>query len=350
MGTFPSHFNSWENLCEHIIYAGDFPQNQKEDFPLSFGFSPTSQEEHMINQVNFVTKENVTINREYKSTVFSMLFADKTNLLSLYNALNKSYYDNPDALQIVTLENAIYMSMKNDNAFVFEKRLHLYEHQSTPNPNLPLRDLFYVAKEYEKLISKHSLYSTKAVKIPAPHFVVFYNGESKQPESQLLKLSDLYKPKENEPMLELKVRFLNINKGCNEILKQNCKVLKEYMIFVEKIRENIYRFKLNAADAVEKSVIECIQEGILRDFLIANRKEVVSMSIFEYDEEKELKLLREAEYQAGVEDGIEVSRLESLKIMKSMMTDFEDIYLKINDNKLFKNLSKEELKSIFDRI
>lgn len=312
----------------------------------------------MTNQINFITKENVTINREYKSTVFSMLFADKANLLSLYNALNESYYDNPDALQIVTLENAIYMAMKNDNAFIFEKRLHLYEHQSTPNPNLPLRDLFYVAREYEKLISKRSLYSTKVIKIPSPHFVVFYNGESKQPESQLLKLSDLYELKEDEPMLELKVRFLNINKGYNEILKRNCKVLKEYMIFVEQIRENTRCFKLDAANAVEKAVAECIQKGILKDFLIANRKEVVSMSIFEYDEEKELKLLREAEYQAGVEDGIEIGekngieigRLASLKILKNMFTDFEDIYPKIKDNRIFTNLSREEIESLFYQI
>ena len=106
----------------------------------------------MTKQTNIVVKENITINREYKSTVFAMLFADKSNLLSLYNALNESYYENPDALEIVTLENAIYMAMKNDNAFVFEKKLHLYEHQSTPNPNLPLRDLIYVTKEYEKLV------------------------------------------------------------------------------------------------------------------------------------------------------------------------------------------------------
>ena len=304
----------------------------------------------MTNQVKITIKENVTINREYKSTVFSMLFADKTNLLSLYNALNESYYENPEALEIVTLENAIYMAMKNDNAFVFEKKLHLYEHQSTPNPNLPLRDLIYVTKEYEKLISKRTLYSSKAIKIPAPHFIVFYNGERKQPESQVLKLSDLYEIKEAEPMLELKVRFLNINKGCNEVLKRNCRILKEYMIFVERIRENIRSLKLNAADAVEKAVTECIQEGILRDFLIANRKEVVSMSIFEYDEEREIKLIREAEYQAGVEDGIQSGRLTSLKIMKRTLKDFESVYHEVKEEELFFNLTKEEVKALFDQV
>lgn len=90
----------------------------------------------------------VTAHREYKSNVFSMLFQDKHKLLELYNALNHSHYIHPEDLEIVTLKNAIYMAMKNDLAFVLDCRLMLYEHQSTPNPNLPLRDLFYVTKDY----------------------------------------------------------------------------------------------------------------------------------------------------------------------------------------------------------
>ena len=89
----------------------------------------------------------LTANREYKSTVFSKLFKDKKKLLTLYNALNNSQYTNEDELEIVTLENAIYMSMKNDLAFILDCKLTLYEHQSTPNPNMPLRDLLYVSFE-----------------------------------------------------------------------------------------------------------------------------------------------------------------------------------------------------------
>lgn len=121
------------------------------------------------------TETNVTANREYKSTVFAKLFKDKKKLLTLYNALNHSAYTNDEELKIVTLENAIYMSMKNDLAFILDCKLTLYEHQSTPNPNMPLRDLFYVSKEYEKLINKDTLYSRHRIKIPAPNFVVFYS-------------------------------------------------------------------------------------------------------------------------------------------------------------------------------
>ena len=81
-------------------------------------------------------------NRKYKDTVFRMLFSDKENLLSLYNAINRTAYEDPEELEIVTLESAIYMGMKNDLAFIIDMNLLLYEHQSTYNPNIPLRDLF----------------------------------------------------------------------------------------------------------------------------------------------------------------------------------------------------------------
>ena len=131
------------------------------------------------------------VNRQYKSNVFALLFKNKKELLSLYNALNHTHYTEEEDLEVVTLENAIYMSMKNDLAFLLDSRLSLYEHQSTPNPNMPLRDLFYVSKEYERIIEKKSLYSRRRIQIPAPHFVVFYNGIEPQPERQLLKLSDI---------------------------------------------------------------------------------------------------------------------------------------------------------------
>ena len=126
-----------------------------------------------------------------------------------------------------------------------------------------------------------------------------------QPERQILKLSDLYQIVENSPMLELKVLMLNINKGNNEELKENCRSLKEYMQFVDKVRLFYEKENLEMKDAVEKAVTECIKEGILEDFLRRNRAEVVSVSIFEFDEEKEWKKIRESEYQYGLEDGIE---------------------------------------------
>ena len=122
-------------------------------------------------------------NRKYKDTVLRMLFTDRKNLLSLYNAVNGSSYEDPDALEIVTLENAIYMGMKNDLAFIVDTGLFLYEHQSTYNPNMPLRDLFYIAGEYQKLVDHRSLCASTLQKIPAPSFLVFYNGSERKEDS-----------------------------------------------------------------------------------------------------------------------------------------------------------------------
>ncbi len=205
-------------------------------------------------------KANPTANRNYKDTVFRKLFSDKENLLSLYNAINGTAYEDPEALEIVTLENAIYMGMKNDLAFIIDTGLFLYEHQSTYNPNLPLRDLFYISSEYQELVNDKSLYSSTLQKIPAPSFIVFYNGTQKKEDRWENYLSEAYENQDGEPNLELN-------------------------------------------EAVERAVSECIQEGILSEFLQKNKARVIAMSIFEYDKEKEEKKLREAEYEGGYDSG-----------------------------------------------
>ena len=252
-------------------------------------------------------------NRKYKDTIFRMLFSDKKNLLSLYNALNGKNYSDCDQLEIVTLENAIYMSMKNDLAFILDLALFLWEHQSTYNPNIPLRDLMYIAKEYEKYIKEKgiSLYSNRQQKIPAPEFIVFYNGNRKIGERMEHRLSDAYETSNGEPALELKVLVININEGYNQKLMESCQILKEYAQYVSKVRTYKKTLKLN--EAVEKAVEECIQEGILREFFLKHRAEVVAMSIFEYDREWEEEILRKEEFEAGKELGEQLGKEKERK-------------------------------------
>ena len=240
-------------------------------------------------------------NRKYKDTVFRMLFSDKENLLSLYNAINRTAYEDAAELEIVTLESAIYMGMKNDLAFIIDMNLLLYEHQSTYNPNIPLRDLFYISAEYQKLVNKKSLYSSSLQKIPAPYFIVFYNGTEKEEECWENSLSEAYENLTGEPRLELKVITLNINEGHNKELMEQCRTLREYAQYVAKVRK--YTKEMSLGAAVERAVNECIQEGILENFLQANRAEVIAMSIFEYNKEEEDKKLRKAEYEAGYDSG-----------------------------------------------
>ena len=242
------------------------------------------------------------VNRNYKDTVFRMLFSDRKNLLSLYNAVNQKHYTDPEDLEIVTLENAIYMGMKNDLAFIIDTNLYLYEHQSTYNPNMPLRDLFYISNEYQKLLDKKSLYSSSLQKIPAPNFIELYNGSDTLSDFSEHRLSSAFENLSGEPKLELIVKVLNINEGHNALLMEHCQTLKEYSQYVAKVRK--YAAGMPLDQAVEYAVDECIKENILADFLRKNRAEVISMSIFEYDKEEEEKKLRKAEYEAGIQKGV----------------------------------------------
>ena len=142
--------------------------------------------------------------RDYKDTLFRLLFQDRDRLLSLYNAVNGTSYDSPEELTVVTLENAVYMNMKNDVAFLVDFQLNLYEHLSTWNPSMPLRNLFYAAREYQTLTRDQSLYAPQLVKIPTPNFVVFYNGNKEIGDSCVLKISDSFEHPTEDPGLELK--------------------------------------------------------------------------------------------------------------------------------------------------
>ena len=240
--------------------------------------------------------------REYKDTVFRMLFSDKKNLLSLYNAVTGRAHENAEDFEIVTLDNAVYMGMKNDLSFLLDTHIYLYEHQSTKNPNMPLRDLFYISLEYQKYVSDKSLYSSTLQKLPAPVFMVFYNGTEEMEERTELRLSQAYEHFEGEPNLELKVMVLNINAGHNEELMEQCRMLKEYAQYVARVRG--YAGSMKLEEAVRRAIRECITEGILTDFLRKNRAEVEMVSILEYDKEYEEKKLRQAEYEAGEQAGL----------------------------------------------
>ena len=224
-----------------------------------------------------------TVNRTFKSTVFIMVFQDKKNLLELYNAMTGKHYTDPEQLEINTLENAVYMSMKNDLSFLIDGRLSLYEHQSTYNPNLPLRFLIYISQLYAGMTRNENLYGTKTVQIPPPEFVIFYNGEKDMPEETLLKLS----------------------------LKEACRTLKDYAVYTDKIR--LYSKEQTLEEAVEKAINECIAENVLKDFLTKHRAEAKAMSIFEYDQEKHIRQEREEAWEEGRTSGLKEGRASGMK-------------------------------------
>lgn len=263
-------------------------------------------------------------NRLYKSRLFVMIFEEKKKLLELYNAVSGKHYEDPELLEINTLDNAIYMSMKNDVSFLIDARLALYEHQSTYSPNLPLRFFLYLADLYSDMIRNVNLYSSKKVQLPTPHFVVFYNGERKQPDRKILKLSDLYSVVEKEYKLNLEVLMLNINSGHNPELMEACHTLWEYAEYTNRVRT--YAKEMAVDKAVEQAVTECIQEGILKEFLEKNKAEAMKVSIYEYDEERHIRQEREEAWEEGREAVLQSlirKKLEKGKSLREIADELE---------------------------
>lgn len=260
------------------------------------------------------TREKPNARLHYKDTMFRMLFREKENLLSLYNAVNRSSYTDVDNLEITTLENAVYTNYKNDVSFVFGFELMLYEHQSTVNPNMPLWDLIYVTNILQGLAKDKDLYSSSLIRLPSPRFVVFYNGTDFQPVQNVLRLSDAFWTQPENPELELSVTVYNINWGYNDDLMKECRLLAEYAQYVSQVRQ--FAETMPFAEAVEHAVDYCIRHDILADFLSKNRAEAIAVSIFEYDEEKHIKSEREIAYQKGNEVGREEGEMRLLELMQ----------------------------------
>ena len=287
----------------------------------------------------------LTANRMYKSRIFAMLFSDRNELLKLYNAINGTSYDDPDLLQVNTLENAVYMSMQNDVSFIIDMRLNLYEHQSTYSPNLPVRYLLYVADVYSDYTKDMNLYGTKAVKLPTPRFVIFYNGQAEQPDRKELKLSELFSIPDADPSLELKAVMLNINKGHNRKLMETCRTLQDYAEYTFRVREYAAEMPLDLA--VEQAITEYISEGILADFLRKNRAEAQKVSIYEYDEERHMRQTREEGmeegyangFSQGIEQGITQTVINLLK--SGLLTDIQIREITGLDQKQLDELKKK---------
>lgn len=285
------------------------------------------------------------LKRTYKSRLFEIIFSDKKELLELYNAVNGTSYQNSEELEINTLENAIYMSMKNDISFLLDSRVTLYEHQSTYNPNLPLRYLMYISNIYSRMVRDENLYGRRLIKLPAPGFIIFYNGTEERPDRETMQLSSAYEVQDRELSLELTAILININKGHNNDLMDRCKTLRDYSIYVEKVRA--YAKVMSIEEAVEKAIEECIKADILAEFLKNNRTEAKTVSIFEYDEERHIRQTREEGEEVGKEIGKEIGvaiGIEKInQLNRALLQDkrFEDLERSAEDREYQKQLLKE---------
>ena len=257
-------------------------------------------------QFNISKITRIFVRRKFKDTLFRRVFRDKKDLLDLYNALNGTGYTNPDELEITTLEDAIYMSMKNDVSFIISSTLNLYEHQSTVNPNMPIRGLLYFARQYEAYVKLNELdiHGSSLVRLPTPKYIVFYNGREDLPDKQVLKLSDSFMDKSNleKSNLECRATVLNINYGHNEKTLKACKRLNDYSIFISKVNEGLDK-KLSLKGAISEAISYCVENDILYDILVKQKSEVMSMILTEYNEKLHMKTVRKEGYDEGYGEG-----------------------------------------------
>lgn len=256
----------------------------------------------------YLNKHRPHVNRKYRDRLFCALFGqDKEALLQLYNALHGTAYTDSAQLTVVTLDNIIYMKMVNDLAFVIAGVLNLYEHQSTYNPNMPLRFLLYIAEEYDEIIRRQdaNIYGSKLVMLPAPQCVVFYNGDRETEDEELLRLSDCFQNREVAADLELTVHLRNINLGHNEALMRQCHKLWEYASLVSRVNENLAS-GMTRNMAVEEAVTYCLEQGILTDFLDENRTGVLGMLrlLTEYNEKEHIRRLKRDAKEDGRMEGM----------------------------------------------
>lgn len=246
------------------------------------------------------------INKKYKDRLFCLLFGNeeyKDNILSLYNALCNTSYTNTDDIQIYTIEDVIYIKMKNDVSVLLDSFLYLWEQQSTFNPNMPIRGLLYFGKMYDKYITENHLniYGKTLIKLPTPKYTVLYNGMDEQPAFMQLRLSDSFINPDTSGDFEWTANMVNLNDGKNDDLLDKCQPLKEYMILINEIRKN--SVSMGFEDAVDTAVTDCIEHNVLKSFLLKHRAEVLDVCITEYNEKSFVDGIREEGRKEGRKEG-----------------------------------------------
>ena len=248
------------------------------------------------------TNKSAHTNIRFKDRLFRIIFGaeeNKKHLISLYNALNGTDYGEDEAVEITTLDDAIYIRMKNDISFIIASDLSLYEQQSTFNPNMPLRGFLYHGHLYEQYIKKtgQDIFGKKLVKIPNPKYVVFYNGLDEKGDCTELRLSDAFIKPEYGKGFEWTATMLNINQGHSKELMEKCEPLREYSDFIALVRKNQ---KTEGFDeAVDHAVLAAQRWSCIGGYLYKNRNEVREVLLTEFDEE----LHDRATYEAGFAEG-----------------------------------------------
>lgn len=259
------------------------------------------------------------MSKKYRDGLFRDYYSDKWRLLDLCNALLDTQGNNPEELIINTLDGIFFDELKNDLSCLYKNNfLVLVEHQSTPNENMPLRALLYVAELFKQYIEpfRGKIYQTRQIELPTPRFYLFYNGRKSELARRQMKISTAFK---YDSDLELTVNFYNLNAGKNEEFIRRAKSLWEYCFFVNRVERNLSE-GMSINEATAEAIHYCINKCVMAEYLIGRRKEVVSMLGFEYDAELARKARDEEAREEGLAQGLAQGRAEkALEMVKNLL-------------------------------
>lgn len=307
------------------------------------------------------TIEHMKVNPKYKDRLFCLIFGDKEqkgNIISLYNALNDTDYDDSEDIKVTTIDDVIYINMKNDVSFIIDSYMSLFEQQSSINPNMPLRGFLYFGNLYNSYITENklNLYGKTLLKIPTPQYYVLYNGSAEAPASSELTLSESFVQNSPKGKFEWTATFINLNKGKNDDLLEKCKPLSGYMKLIHAIRENEAK-GMDIKHAIDMAVQSCINDdqNVLREFLRIHRAEVLSVCLTEFNQEIYTESVKEEGRAEGRMEGRMEGRIEGraealveglealVTTLKHVVADSEDIFQMVVKNDTYKNLTREEV-------
>lgn len=211
---------------------------------------------------------------KFKDSLFHLYFSeDPKRAISLLNALDGTDYPEDAKVQFITLERAPFMDGVNDLSFVIDGRLIIFaELPATTNQNIALWMLLYLRRAYEFFLTPEASYRSKRIDLPVPKFFVLYDGAKDAPAHEVQRLSDAFIQKDGPTPFELTVDVFNINYSKdNEVLKRS-KSLEEYALFIGCVRK--YKETKDLSSAIKAAIKECIDKGIMKEFLQNHGSEV----------------------------------------------------------------------------
>ena len=250
--------------------------------------------------------------RNYKDSLFRHIFNHKARLRNLYEALSGRKVNASD-IRINTLRGTFFNGVKNDISFQIKGRfVVLIEQQSSWNPNMPLRFLWYLAKLYRRQVPRDMQYHIKLVPLETPEFYVLYNGRETEPPYQVLRLEDAFEETPvGDSLLRLDVPCYNVNATPGNELLEKCYELRSYSVFVAKVREG-RDSGMTLDDAIIAAIHYCINQDLMADYFKENESEVLDMVSTKWDWNEALRVAKEDAAEMAREEGMEKGRWTTL--------------------------------------